>query len=272
MRTADFQVSDDNGRHNMVNDFDLIFYNSGGWLNVHVEHIPIITETYVAIMSKQHPLSVRESLSLAELASSPFVAYHRKEIDQTYQFCMEAGFTPNIAYETDNVGIKPHLINIGAAVGIIPEICIVEYKTSYPNIAFVPIAAPLCKRTVYLGWKNDNYLTTQEGKMLPVSHCIEGTQGHLVTNELDTTGGEIFDKPSFGSLELAKQAAEGDFDEIELCGVCTDICVVSNALILKAQLPETKIVVDAKCCAGVTEESHDAALLTMKMCQVNVIS
>jgi nicotinamidase-related amidase len=116
----------------------------------------------------------------------------------------------------------------------------------------------------------ENYLTTQEGQYLPVAHCIEGTDGHLVADSLDFDGCEIFDKPTFGSLELAKRVAEGGFDEIELCGLCTDICVVSNALILKAQLPETKISVDARCCAGVTNESHSAALLTMKMCQVNV--
>ena len=119
---------------------------------------------------------------------------------------------------------------------------------------------------------HENYLTTMEGKYLPVAHCIEGTPGHLVTGSLDTSGCEVFDKPNFGSLELAKYIAAGEFDEIELCGLCTDICVVSNALILKAQLPETKISVDARCCAGVTAESHNAALLTMKMCQVSIIN
>ena len=118
----------------------------------------------------------------------------------------------------------------------------------------------------------NNYLATQEGQFLPVVHCIEGTDGHLITDELDADGCEIFDKPNFGSLELAKQVAGGGYDEIEICGLCTDICVVSNAIILKAQLPETKITVDAQCCAGVTDESHNAALLTMKMCQVNVIN
>lgn len=116
-----------------------------------------------------------------------------------------------------------------------------------------------------------DYLETQEGKFLPIAHCIEGTTGHLITDELDASGCEIVDKPTFGSLELAQQVAGGGYDEIELCGLCTDICVVSNALIFKAQLPETKVSVDARCCAGVTEESHKAALLTMKMCQVNVI-
>ncbi|MDR2854747.1 MAG: cysteine hydrolase [Methanomicrobiales archaeon] len=120
----------------------------------------------------------------------------------------------------------------------------------------------------------DNYLSTQEGEYLPVPHCIIGTDGHDIAKELDTSGHEIFDKPSFGSLALAKQLAESkeQYDEIELCGLCSDICVISNALILKAQFPETKVTVDATCCAGVTEESHQAALLTMKMCQVNVVN
>jgi len=118
---------------------------------------------------------------------------------------------------------------------------------------------------------NDNYLATQEGRCLPVVHCIMGTEGHKIADGLGAEGCEIFDKPTFGSLELAELIAMGGFDEVELCGLCTDICVVSNALILKAQLPETKVTVDARCCAGVTAESHKAALLTMKMCQVNVI-
>ena len=115
-----------------------------------------------------------------------------------------------------------------------------------------------------------DYLETQEGKRLPVVHCVEGTVGHAVTDCLDTAGCRVFDKPSFGSLELAELAAAGNYDEIELCGLCTDICVVSNAIIFKARMPETKIRVDVSCCAGVTGESHRAALLTMKMCQVEV--
>jgi len=117
---------------------------------------------------------------------------------------------------------------------------------------------------------HSDYMETQEGRNLQVLHCIEGTEGHTIADGLDTDGCEIFDKPTFGSLELAERAASGGFDEIELCGLCSDICVVSNALILKAQLPGTKVTVDALCCAGVTEESHKAAMLTMKMCQVNV--
>ena len=118
----------------------------------------------------------------------------------------------------------------------------------------------------------EDYLSTQEGKKLPVPHCIKGTKGHEIVSELNAENCEIFDIPNFGSLELGKRVAEiaAECDEIELCGLCTDICVVSNALILKAQLPETKVIVDAKACAGVTVESHNAALLTMKMCQVDV--
>ncbi len=117
----------------------------------------------------------------------------------------------------------------------------------------------------------ENYLETQEGRNLPVVHCVKGTEGHEVIKELDTTGYEIIDKPSFGSLELSEKIAIGEYDEVELCGLCTDICVVSNAIILKAKLPETKVSVDPKCCAGVTVESHNAAITTMKMCQVNII-
>jgi len=118
---------------------------------------------------------------------------------------------------------------------------------------------------------DENYLNTQEGRRLPVVHCVAGADGHRIASGLDASGCEALDKPAFGSLELAELAAGQDACEIELCGLCTDICVVSNALILKARLPETTITVDAACCAGATDEGHAAALLTMKMCQVNII-
>ena len=117
-----------------------------------------------------------------------------------------------------------------------------------------------------------NYLSTQEGRMLPVIHCVVGTEGRLIAKELEPEGCLVIDKPNFGALTLAEQIAAEQYDEIELCGLCTDICVVTNALILKTQLPEMKLTVDAACCAGVTEESHKAALLTMKMCQVNIMN
>lgn len=115
----------------------------------------------------------------------------------------------------------------------------------------------------------NDYLNTNEGKHLPVKHCIEGTDGWDISNELDVHNEDfIFNKPTFGSLRWKDFGFNGD---IELVGLCTDICVVSNALILKAQFPELNITVDASCCAGVTPESHKAALTTMKMCQINVI-
>jgi len=111
-----------------------------------------------------------------------------------------------------------------------------------------------------------NYLETNEGMHLPVVHCVEGTAGWEIDPRLDTTGCEVIDKPSFGYTGWAGRG----FAEVELVGLCTDICVVSNALIIKALYPEIRVSVDARCCAGVTPESHRAALLTMKMCQVDV--
>lgn len=113
----------------------------------------------------------------------------------------------------------------------------------------------------------ENYLDTPEGKKLPVVHCVKGTEGWQISEKLDTENCEIIDKPSFGWTGWK----EHSFDSIELVGLCTDICVVSNALILKAEFPEAEITVDASCCAGVTPETHSAALATMKMCQINVI-
>lgn len=122
----------------------------------------------------------------------------------------------------------------------------------------------------------EDYLSTQEGKNLPVEHCIKGTQGWEIRSEIAELldGAVIVDKPSFGSLNLAELLYEENKKEeleIELVGLCTDICVVSNAILLKAKMPEIKISVDASCCAGVTPESHKAALETMKMCQINIL-
>ncbi len=123
----------------------------------------------------------------------------------------------------------------------------------------------------------ENYMDTQEGKNLPVAHCIKGTDGWKLDSKvqaaLDKKGYKTIEKPTFGSTELPeyiKANYNPDEIEIELIGLCTDICVVSNALLLKANFLETKISVDASCCAGVTVDSHNAALTTMKMCQVNV--
>lgn len=123
----------------------------------------------------------------------------------------------------------------------------------------------------------ENYMETQEGKNLPVPHCIKGTDGWKLDSKVQEAVSKkefkAITKPTFGSTELPeyiKTNYNPDEIEIELVGLCTDICVVSNALLLKANFPETKISVDASCCAGVTPESHNAALTTMKMCQINV--
>ena len=122
---------------------------------------------------------------------------------------------------------------------------------------------------------SDFYLATQEGKNLPVPHCIRGTDGWQIRPEIAELlkGAKIYEKPTFGSVDLAsdlKVLAEHEEIEIELIGLCTDICVVSNALLLKATMPEVKITVDAACCAGVTPEKHLAALETMRSCQIYV--
>jgi len=122
-----------------------------------------------------------------------------------------------------------------------------------------------------------NYLSTQEGKNLPVEHCIRGTDGWQIIPELtEFIADTVIDKPTFGSMELAALLAEENrkeaIDSIELIGLCTDICVISNALLIKAALPEVPVTVDASCCAGVTPESHKNALVAMKMCQIEIIN
>jgi nicotinamidase-related amidase len=116
-----------------------------------------------------------------------------------------------------------------------------------------------------------DYLSTQEGKKLPVEHCIKGSNGWQIVEGLYEQGEKVFDKPVFGSVALATHVRDGGFSRVELVGVCTDICVVSNALLLKANFPEAEISVDSSCCAGVTPASHQAALTTMGFCQINVL-
>ena len=114
-----------------------------------------------------------------------------------------------------------------------------------------------------------DYLNTQEGRNLPVVHCVKGTPGWEISPELDTTGELVIDKPTFGSVALAETiAAMQDADSVELVGLCTDICVISNAMLIKARMPEMPVSVDASCCAGVTPQSHENALNAMKMCQI----
>lgn len=124
----------------------------------------------------------------------------------------------------------------------------------------------------------ENYMDTAEGAKLPVPHCIKGTAGWelypAISEALTDKNYTAVEKITFGSTELPKLVKDAVGDEafdITLIGLCTDICVVSNALILKANFPEKEIYVDAACCAGVTVDTHNAALTTMKMCQINVL-
>ena len=123
----------------------------------------------------------------------------------------------------------------------------------------------------------ENYLKTQEVRNLPVVHCVKGTDGWQIRPEIADLlkGAKIYEKPTFGSTAMAadlREESEKEEIELELIGLCTDICVVSNALLLKASMPEVKITVDAACCAGVTPEKHAAALETMRSCQIHVIN
>ena len=116
-----------------------------------------------------------------------------------------------------------------------------------------------------------DYLQTQEGQKLPVEHCIRGTAGWEIVEVLQPfvrTAAAVIEKPTFGATALPSALA--DYDEIEFVGLCTDICVISNALLAKAFYPEKRICVDAACCAGVTPESHANALSAMQMCQIEV--
>ncbi|MBQ8572496.1 MAG: cysteine hydrolase [Ruminococcus sp.] len=123
----------------------------------------------------------------------------------------------------------------------------------------------------------ENYLETAEGRKLPVKHCVKGTEGfELDENVKAALKGRDYitlEKPTFGSVrlpEIIRQKAQDEKFSVELVGLCTDICVISNALLLKANFPEAEISVDSRCGAGVTPESHNAALATMKCCQIDV--
>ena len=143
------------------------------------------------------------------------------------------------------------------AVAIVPRVKekIQEYVKNGDEIIFT-------RDTHY-----DDYLQTTEGKNLPVEHCIKGTKGWQIADGLYVEGCKIIDKPNFGWPNWREEHLE----EVEIIGLCTDICVVSNALIIKATFPDAHVKVDGSCCAGVTPETHEAALKTMGMCQVEVI-
>lgn len=146
------------------------------------------------------------------------------------------------------------------AVAIVPNVInkIKEYENNNDMIIYT-------KDTHF-----DNYLETLEGKNLPVKHCIKGTKGHNIPNEILRGHETVFEKLTFGSTDLVDYLKTIEFDDIELVGLCTDICVISNALLIKAFFLDKNISVDSSCCAGVTPTSHNEALNTMKMCQINV--
>ena len=128
---------------------------------------------------------------------------------------------------------------------------------------------------VTLDTHQENYLETQEGKNLPVPHCILGTSGHKINDQIaeaikDRVSYTIM-KPTFGYNDWKQYNLDDNFEEIILVGTCTDICVISNALAIKAAYPETKVTVISNLCAGLSAEKHNAALEVMKSCQVQVI-
>jgi nicotinamidase-related amidase len=146
------------------------------------------------------------------------------------------------------------------AVAIVPNVIkkIAEYRARGDEIIFTADT------------HFDDYLSTNEGKHLPVMHCIKGTDGWKISSLLDVGNSKVIEKPTFGYLEWKNVIEDVDELCIELVGLCTDICVVSNALILKATFPSATIKVDSTCCAGVTPASHSSALSTMQMCQIEV--
>lgn len=119
---------------------------------------------------------------------------------------------------------------------------------------------------------SENYLESAEGKKLPVMHCILSSDGWKLNPDIEKLSQDclIFEKQTFGCVELAKYISEQNYDEVELIGLCTDICVISNALLIKAFMPDICISVDSSCCAGVTPKSHENALEAMRMCQINI--
>ena len=143
------------------------------------------------------------------------------------------------------------------AVAIVPKVAqkIRDYQQRGDEIIFT-------RDTHY-----ENYLDTPEGQKLPVPHCIKDTEGWQIAEGLYVPGCKIIDKPNFGWPHWKDEALE----DVELVGLCTDICVVSNALIIKATFPNARIRVAQDCCAGVTPDTHLAALKTMQMCQIDIV-
>ncbi len=154
------------------------------------------------------------------------------------------------------------------AVEIVPNVVkiIEEFKRAKDKIIFT-------KDTHF-----ENYMDTQEGKNLPVPHCIKGTKGHEICDEIKSCIAiedcRVYEKLTFGSSKLAADLAAGEYNEVDsitLVGLCTDICVISNAMLCKTFLTETPVYIVAEGCAGVTVESHENALKAMEMCQIKIV-
>lgn len=157
-----------------------------------------------------------------------------------------------------------------------------EAKAIVPNVAAKVAEYANMEESVIIYTRDthfDNYMETLEGKHLPVPHCIANTIGWQIVGDVYQCDSEIVDKYTFGCYTLPDEIWEAclkkynnfNVESIEFCGVCTDICVVSNALITKTVFHNIPIIVDSKCCAGVTPEKHEAALETMRSCQIEVI-
>ncbi|WP_124067940.1 isochorismatase family cysteine hydrolase [Clostridium sp. E02] len=146
------------------------------------------------------------------------------------------------------------------AAAIVPKVKkkIEEYKAAGDEVIFT------------LDTHGENYLESLEGSKLPVIHCVRGTDGWELDDRIKEFQGKRFEKSTFGSATIGAYVTGREYESIELVGLCTDICVISNALLMKAFLPETPILVDSSCCAGVTQVSHENALNAMKVCQIEV--
>ena len=147
-----------------------------------------------------------------------------------------------------------------------------------PNVAEKITDSDADEIFVTLDTHFENYPETLEGKKLPVAHCIDGTRGHELNAEIKKAllgkNYKEVKKTTFGSFDISKRLKESYPDEefeFEFAGLCTDVCVVSNVIIMRAAFPDAKITVDSNCCAGITPETHKAALDTMKSCQIDVI-
>ena len=149
------------------------------------------------------------------------------------------------------------------AVSIVDNVAkkINEYKANGDTVIFT-------KDTHF-----EDYLSTNEGKNLPIRHCIKGTNGWEISDKLDVGNSEIIEKPTFGFNDWTNHLPKNEDDlTIELIGLCTDVCVVSNAIIIKAQFPNACLKVDASCCAGITPQTHASALATMQSCQIEIMN